>query len=1406
MTIGVPGPPGLPMLWQGATPIVPGQSPYSAKVLQPVALDLRAGAITVILPALSDAETTVVAIKDLYGASGTNACTIETSDGSSVEDPSTPGTFRNGTPAWAKIDSPTQSPVWLVGMASINAWVLWVAPATVTTDGLMPTLRATDPPFGATGAVGVSQNVACQAMLDYAKAIGGARCYFPPVPSGNYFLTSPLFIDGSNSEIFSDYFTSFWDRSYDAGGNLYQGEFLGPLFAQCTPTPVYSSALPGSFALVNGSAVVATTVDLTRTLAANNTIRFNGDSSNTIYTVLSVSDSPSNSVTLTAPYTGQSNAASAGTINYYPYANYLVGTFNVSASANVPTTASQVGVLEPGSPIIFAQDTTQTVYTVQAVSVGSVTLTTAYTGTAHASTGAIFLGANETSGINLVNWRFQDLNNGSYLRLSETGAGFLGGLGPSTSPSTGLTVECFVYLNSYTSGETYTPIVNGGGGVGPGGAFAAYTYGYPYRATSLGLSNGYLAGDLATTTNKYTFPSGPGYPQFNANGVGIQIPLRTLTHIAMSWGADGYIHFFVNGIEDTTLKTAITGTIIQDVTEQLTMGCMFSGYIKPGTGYFGELIATNFDGFMGGLRISATQEYTANFTPPTAELATDAWTIYLLNFDPSNIQRDLFVTGTSTYLNDIRIGLLQGNGVAQKTMKVWNRWNASLGDGQGSTWNHIHDLNLQKFQTGMAYYAQLAPFNKFERLWLTGTIGGTWFNNCFECTYRQIFVNGGNAFVNGTHGYYTAESYGFCGVGAANQNSIEHIQFVYGGNMSFALILGGSGWMITDPLIEGCGNTYGDILLIAAPDCAVQVMDLGATNEGGGLTDCVIRLLNTSYNRTAMLSLYQGSGTTNNWGGKGVIVCGPWSITNDACLITAGFAIGGSATPIYLSSSFNTASVLPVVKITSTGFAGSGLQAQYSPDGGNTYSTAFTVPSSGLVIPNVGGTTTLCPDGYTGTVPAATFSASGTLNPSTIQNVFVRIVSPTTYVLGTGVYSPPDSSAVAFTPGSTVVNCGGGVQFTFVAGSYVAGTVYALQFLNFNYNGEGTTFTASSTPLQSQPLLSFYPSQIASNGDVPFPNGSAYLPGNTQPPVKWDVPNQILFAVTAGGVATQQNATLVSSDNPGPVRIPSMESSYRQLYWATAVTAYVDSTSFMYETIAVAGPDVTSVVLPFVCKGYKKTIINNTANPITVGGTNAYGGAITGSTVAIPVGTAAVIISTGSGWLAIAASGGGGITALTGDVTASGSGSVAATVNKISGASPIDVVASQTVLNSGSTNNAVSSVTAATTANATPLVAFSVALAAASVSRFVVNVLGLDTGGSGDAYSADFECIVQRAGSGAAVLIPTTPVPYNQLTNGSGSSMSSSITLSSNTLDVNVTGLAATTIHWNITVTQTEVS
>jgi hypothetical protein len=122
-TIGLQGPSGLPMLWQGALAITPSQSPYSAKVLQPVPVDCRTGAVTVQLPALTDSSTCVVAIKDLYGASATNNITVlpVSGLGTEVEVPGSPGTYASTT-----VIASNGAVVWYVAMFSINAWIIWV--------------------------------------------------------------------------------------------------------------------------------------------------------------------------------------------------------------------------------------------------------------------------------------------------------------------------------------------------------------------------------------------------------------------------------------------------------------------------------------------------------------------------------------------------------------------------------------------------------------------------------------------------------------------------------------------------------------------------------------------------------------------------------------------------------------------------------------------------------------------------------------------------------------------------------------------------------------------------------------------------------------------------------------------------------------------------------------------------------------------------------------------------------------------------------------------------------------------------------------------------------------------------------------------------------------------------------
>ena len=90
-----------------------------------------------------------------------------------------------------------------------------------------------------------------------------------------------------------------------------------------------------------------------------------------------VSDVATNSITLSTAFTGSPGMTTAFTLN-------LGGTFDTShtgASTDpIPTLISQVGILLPGSDIIFMSDPTATVYTIATVLAASITLTSNYTG------------------------------------------------------------------------------------------------------------------------------------------------------------------------------------------------------------------------------------------------------------------------------------------------------------------------------------------------------------------------------------------------------------------------------------------------------------------------------------------------------------------------------------------------------------------------------------------------------------------------------------------------------------------------------------------------------------------------------------------------------------------------------------------------------------------------------------------------------------------------------------------------------------------------------------------------------------------------------------------------------------------------------------------------------------------
>jgi hypothetical protein len=139
----------------------------------------------------------------------------------------------------------------------------------------------------------------------------------------------------------------------------------------------------------------------------------------------------------------------------------------------------------------------------------------------------------------------------------------------------------------------------------------------------------------------------------------------------------------------------------------------------------------------------------------------------------------------------------------------------------------------------------------------------------------------------------------------------------------------------------------------------------------------------------------------------------------------------------------------------------------------------------------------------------------------------------------------------------------------------------------------------------------------------------------------------------------------------------------------------------------------------------------------------------------------------------------------------------------------VNIVLTETVLNSSGSNPVYSIIDGYTSTNATIGVAGTFALSANTTYYVTSSVVAQDQAGAGDYYAASFAFVVSRAStvnSGNAVLNSTTPVPYNVITGGTGSNASASITLSTNTLNFNVTGISSTTLHWTFTSTITQTS
>ncbi len=127
----------------------------------------------------------------------------------------------------------------------------------------------------------------------------------------------------------------------------------------------------------------------------------------------------------------------------------------------------------------------------------------------------------------------------------------------------------------------------------------------------------------------------------------------TTVHVAVTY--DGSVlRLFVNGALQGS--TPATGTIVQRMSEDVILGPREGDFLE--SAFFAPMV----NGWVDSLRISASARYTTSFTAPSAKLANDGDTMFLLNFDDNYDQ----FTVAKTMYGDAHLFLRRlGGGLGQ---------------------------------------------------------------------------------------------------------------------------------------------------------------------------------------------------------------------------------------------------------------------------------------------------------------------------------------------------------------------------------------------------------------------------------------------------------------------------------------------------------------------------------------------------------------------------------------------------------------------------------------------------------------------------------------------------------------------------------------------------------------------
>ncbi len=378
---------------------------------------------------------------------------------------------------------------------------------------------------------------------------------------------------------------------------------------------------------------------------------------------------------------------------------------------------------------------------------------------------------------------------GNTICLTESDCGSINGLGTGagTGPGTGFTFEIWLDMLGTNPPEAIPVGVSGGGGVIPAGPAVS--------AFQVNINNGFhVAVHLKTTGGTLDFASVATFPSSG------------LTHLAVTYDQSN-VRVFINGVLNGADVHAATGTIVQDVAEDFTIG------YRSGTWPLGIAFGNSGRINIASMRLSSRAVYTSTFTPSTTELDTGAndCCLCLMNFSPANM-------------------VFGGSWVTAYSTRQAGRHHAPPGD---PVYIYLgHNASLPTVASG----TNVSDLNFFAGVGGYGT-EGMYVHDCNSVTVENVTMNSASKGITFLGGYWHRVKRCFIGVGASTLTShcwpvgfldnpggvlnvVEHCA-INGGQVTFMAPAGGAFY---DNFINNCPTYAGIYSVNALPNLGALVM------------------------------------------------------------------------------------------------------------------------------------------------------------------------------------------------------------------------------------------------------------------------------------------------------------------------------------------------------------------------------------------------------------------------------------------------------------------------------------------------------------------------------------------------------------------------------------------------------